>query len=311
MLKLHQGNAFWHWEQLKSKIKGLVLKIYHQIIREQKMAEKIKIDLGPVQKTMFLPLFARAAETLKAKPALVDTTAVDIVNSIDYDFSLIQGKVQNLSHAAMVMRSLYIDNTVKKFLQRHPGAVVVNIGCGMDTTFERVDNGLLRWFDLDLADTMELRRKFLRESQRRTFITSSFLEPAWLDILKPTDGIFFISAGVFRYFEEKQIQDFISLIATRFPDGELVFDASSPGGIKAANQGVMKDSGLDRKASLMKWGLVAKDAQKVLGEKVEILEIDTFQKNSGMKFSLFEKAMMAVNSALCLNYMVHVKFVKA
>lgn len=59
------------------------------------MTEKIKIDLGSVQKTMFLPLFARAAETLKADPVLVDKTAVDIVNSIDYDFSLIQGKVQN------------------------------------------------------------------------------------------------------------------------------------------------------------------------------------------------------------------------
>jgi len=274
------------------------------------MTEKIKVDLGSIQKTMFLPLFARAAETLKAAPVLGDTTAVDIVNSIDYDFSLIQGKVQNLSHAAMVMRSLYIDGTIKKFLQKHPKAVVVNIGCGMDTTFERVDNGLLRWFDLDLPDTMELRRKFLKESRRRVFITSSFLEPSWLDMLKPTDNILFISAGVFRYFEEKQVQDFINLIAARFPGGELVFDASSPGGIKAANRGVMKDSGLDNKASLMKWGLVAGDAQKVLGEKVKILEIDTFQKNSGLKFSLFEKTMIAVNSALCLNYMVHVKFVR-
>jgi O-methyltransferase involved in polyketide biosynthesis len=131
-----------------------------------------------------------------------------------------------------------------------------------------------------------------------------------MDNVKPDDWIFFISAGVFRYFEEKQIQDFISALAVKFPDGELVFDASSPGGIKAANQGVMKDSGLDKKASLMKWGLEAGAAQKVLGNRVEVLEIDTFQKNTGMKFSLFEKLMMGINSALNLNYMLRVRFVR-
>lgn len=272
------------------------------------MDKKIKIDLGPVQKTMFLPLLARAAETFKKNPALIDKAAVDIVNSVDYDFSVINEKIRGLSQAAMVMRSLYIDGAVKIFLQKHPKAVVVNIGCGMDTTFERVDNGTLGWFDLDLPDTMELRKKFMTETERRRFITSSFLETAWLDILKPDDGIFFISAGVFRYFDESQVIGFVNAIASRFPGGELVFDASSPGGIKAANQGVMKDSGLDQKANLMKWGHEAKDTQKIFGDKVKVLEIDTFQKDTGMKFNLFEKAMMALNSAMKLNYMVHLRF---
>jgi O-methyltransferase involved in polyketide biosynthesis len=272
------------------------------------MTAKIKIELGPVQKTMFLPLLARAAETLKKNPALIDRTAVDIVNSVDYDFSVINAKIRGLSQAAMVMRSLYIDGAVRTFLQKHPRAVVVNIGCGMDTTFERVDNGTLRWFDLDLPDTMELRKKFMIETDRRRFITSSFLETPWLDILKPDDGIFFISAGVFRYFDGSQVKGFVNALASRFPGGELVFDASSPGGIKAANQGVMKDSGLDQKAHLMKWGHEAGDTQKIFGDKVKVLEIDTFQKNTGMKFNLFEKMMMALNSAMKLNYMVHLVF---
>jgi O-methyltransferase involved in polyketide biosynthesis len=273
------------------------------------MPEKIKINLGPVQKTMFLPLWARAEETQKANPVLMDKTAVEIINSIDYDFGLIAASVNRMSHAAMVMRSLYIDAVVKGFLQKHPEAIIVNIGCGMDTTFERVDNGKLRWVDLDLPDSMELRKKFLKETDRRKFITSSFLEPAWLDMLNPKDGILFISAGVFLYFEESQVQQFVDRIASKFPGGELVFDAASPGGIKAANRGVLKDSGLDRKASLMKWGLNAKEAQKVLGNKVKILEMDSFKKETGLKFSLFEKFMLAINSALMLNYIVHVKFV--
>jgi O-methyltransferase involved in polyketide biosynthesis len=273
------------------------------------MSEKIKIELGAVQKTMFLPLYARAAETLKVKPVLIDKTAVEIINYIDYDFTGLKKKVMGMNHAAMVMRALYIDEKIKTFLQKYPKAVVVNIGCGMDTTFERVDNGTLRWFDLDLPDTMELRRKFLKESSRRRFITSSFLETAWLELLKPDDGIMFIAAGVFRYFDESQVTCFINIIAEKFPGGELVFDASSMDGIKAANRGVMKDSGIDKESKLMKWGLNAAEARKVLGNKVKIMEIDAFQKNTGLKFNFLEKIMLMINNKLKLNYMVYAKFV--
>ena len=98
------------------------------------------IQLGGVQETLLLPLWGRAYETKKENPLLVDNTAVKIVESIGYDFSTIQAKINPLSRASWIARSLYFDNQIKLFLERHPTGSVINIGCGLDTTYERVAN---------------------------------------------------------------------------------------------------------------------------------------------------------------------------
>lgn len=60
-----------------------------------------------------------------------------------------------------------IDRYARDFLSRHPEAAVVHIGCGLDSRFERVDNGKVEWYDLDLPDVIELRRKFIGDEGER------------------------------------------------------------------------------------------------------------------------------------------------
>ena len=129
------------------------------------------------------------------------------------------------------------------FLKKYPQASVVNIGCGLDTTFERIDNGNVYWYDLDLPDVIDLRRKFIRESERRKFIVSSFFEDDWFQNLHVEDNILFIAAGVLYYFKAEEVQNVFKKIADRFPGSEMIFDASSPLGIKMANKMVIKTSG--------------------------------------------------------------------
>src|SRR5215468_8482667 len=106
-------------------------------------------ELRSVQKTLLLPLWGRAVEARKARPFLLDATADRIITGIDYDFSAIARNISYITRLARIARSLHTDRTTRTFLDRHPEATVVNLGCGLDTTFERVDNGRLRWFDLD------------------------------------------------------------------------------------------------------------------------------------------------------------------
>ena len=108
------------------------------------MPEIIAIDLGSVQKTLLLPLWGRAVETRKQKPLLVDTTAVQIIEKINYDFSTITNNMSEITRLAWIVRCLHIDRTIKQFLLRHPRATIVNIGCGLDTTLNRIDNGSLQ-----------------------------------------------------------------------------------------------------------------------------------------------------------------------
>ena len=130
------------------------------------MNENNKIELGSVQETLLLPLWGRAIETQKKNPVLIDEKAVSIINIIHYDFTLLSKKISKISQASWIARSIYFDSKIKEFIKGHPDATIVNIGCGLDTTFERIDNGTIRWIDLDLPDSIALRKKFISESDR-------------------------------------------------------------------------------------------------------------------------------------------------
>ncbi len=122
------------------------------------MATSSPAKLGSVQKTLLLPLWGRAVESRKPHPLLVDPTATRIIGLIDCDFSTIATNISFVSQLAWIARSLHIDRTIRRFLEKHPTATIVNLGCGLDTTFERVDNGRLSWYDLDLPEPGPARR---------------------------------------------------------------------------------------------------------------------------------------------------------
>jgi len=167
--------------------------------------KKIKVELGKVQKTLLLPLWGRAIESQKKDPRLIDKMAVEIINKIDYNFTTITKNMSWVSQFSWVARSLHIDKTILEFIKGKPKATIVNIGCGLDTTFERIDNGQILFYDLDLPDVINLRKQFFQKNERRKTISCSFLEDKWLSQLGAKDGILFIAAGVFYYFDEKQI----------------------------------------------------------------------------------------------------------
>jgi O-methyltransferase involved in polyketide biosynthesis len=265
--------------------------------------------LGNVQKTLFLPLWGRAFESKKEKPLLVDQTALEIIEKVDYDFATLTQNISPLSQAAWIMRSLVIDQTVKQFLESYPHATIVNVGCGMDTTFERVDNGSLRWYDLDLPDVIELRRKFIPETERRTFIPASLLENDWLGEIKVDENVLFIVAGVLYYFEEHQVKDFFIRIANAFPGCEAIFDVSSPRGVKVANQMVIKSAGLDER-SYLKWGLAAPEVIAVWDKRFKILGTHFYYRGQGSSFGLRVKLIGLFSDFLKIQYMIHLGIVK-
>ena len=266
------------------------------------MAEKIAVSLGDVQKTLFLPLWGRAFESTKKAPLLVDKTAVDIIDHVDYDFSTIAHNMNELSQLAWIMRSLTVDKVIKGFIGKHPRATVVNIGCGMDTTFERVDNGSLLWYDLDLPDVIGLRKTFIHESERRKFIASSFLDSGWLDEISVTDGVLFIAAGVFYYFEEADIKASLIRLADRFVGSEIVFDVSSPYGVKVANRAVIRNSGLDER-SFLKWGLESDDMIAAWDKRIKV--VATYFYFRGNRLPLKFRLLGWLSDRLRVQYMIH------
>ena len=171
------------------------------------MTKKISIEKGNVQETLLLPLWGRSFETQKDKPRLIDNKAVEIIKRIDYDFSNIE-KTQSISQHGWVARSLHTDRIALEFIEEHPEATIVNIGCGLDTTFSRIDNGKIMFYELDLPDVIELRKNFYEDSDRHKSIASSFLDTEWFGKINVRGELLFLAGGVLMYFEKEQIKKF-------------------------------------------------------------------------------------------------------
>ena len=268
------------------------------------MPERVDVSLGDVQKTLFLPLWSRAEESRKPKPLLVDEAALNIMTRVAFDFSPLTRNIDALTQFGWIKRSLFYDRMVKEFLTRYPDGTIVNIGCGLDTTFERTDNGMLKWYDLDLPDVIALRSRFLRESERRRFLATSFLEDDWLEVIEVGSNVLFMAAGVFYYFEEPQIKAFIVRLIDRYPGSEIVFDASSPLGVKICNKKVIESSGLGEQSHLV-WGLKRTDDVASWDPRIRI--INTYYYYRTRVPGLRNKAIGMVADLLRIQYMIRLR----
>ena len=190
--------------------------------------DKVKINLSGVSETLLGPLWNRAKLSREHNSVLNDTKAIELVEKIDYDFSKIDMSIPSTITLLFVARAKHFDDKIKAYISEHPCASVVNIGAGLDTTFYRVDNGLIHWYDLDLPDVIEIRRQLIPETDRTICIAKSFLDPSWCkDVKTAEEGVFMVAGGVLLYFEETQVKQFFSLLADNLPDSEIVFDAPS------------------------------------------------------------------------------------
>lgn len=271
------------------------------------MTDKIHIELGNVQKTLLLPLWGRAVETQKSTPLLIDHTAAEVIKKIDYDFSEAAKNLRNVSQLGWIVRSLHIDHTIALLLETHPAATIVNIGCGLDTTFDRIDNGRLSWVDVDLPDVISLRRKLIPEHDRRTSLACSFLEHDWLASLNIQEKVLFIAAGVLYYFEEQQVKEFLPRLARLFPGGEMIFDATTPGGVRMANRMVLKASGMDE-GSFLIWGLKEAKTLESWDSRIKLVHDYPMFQSVMNRFGLKDKIMAWISDLFKMQYMVHIRF---
>jgi O-methyltransferase involved in polyketide biosynthesis len=183
---------------------------------------KQPVRLGDVQQTLFIPLAARARATKRRHPVLRDPRAVELAQSIDFD----EAKYgRGAGGFVTVLRTAIFDHWVRAFLAQHPAATVTEVGTGLNTRFDRLDNGQVHWIDLDLPDTIELRRKFFADTSRRTMVAASFLDEGWLAAVAERPGpYFFVADGVLTYLPEPQVTAALARLAERFPGALIAFD---------------------------------------------------------------------------------------
>lgn len=233
------------------------------------MPDKNSPALKGVSETLLMTLYARARESQRPDAMLKDDMAVAMVDQIECDFSRL--RMQGHDEVAVIMRMNKFDSHVRDFLARNPGAVVVHIGCGLDTRFERVDNGAVEWFDLDLPDVIALRKNLIgSEKGRYHLLSGSIFENVWIDALSDYHlrPILFIAEGVLPYFETAQVKSLVLTIRDHFPGAELVCDAHTPFVIRVDNLQLA----FARVNARLRWGLKRGKDVENWGAGITILE---------------------------------------
>ncbi len=268
------------------------------------MKHKIKVKKGTVEETLLLPLWGRAYETQKDKPRLIDKKAVEIMERLDYDFSDIE-RTQSLSQHGWIARSLYTDKVVKEFIKKHPKATIVNIGCGMDTTFSRIDNGQIMFYELDLPDVIEIRKNFYHDSDRHKSIASSFMETDYFEQIEVKDGLLFLAGGVFMYFTEKQMRTFFVKIADYFSKCELYFDVLTPKGFKIAKKQVLKKGGME--VDFEGWTLKSAKELESWDKRFQLISYDKMYERVKGGISLTHKIILTMTDVMNMGGMVHLR----
>lgn len=188
--------------------------------------EKLKTEhIIDLPETMLITMWAKAAESKRPNPIIVDKAAEEMMEIIDYDFSRFE-KLK-LSRTGVAIRAKVIDDQVVKFLSEHPDAVVVHLGAGIDDRFARLGRpSVTHWYDIDLPEAIDLRFKLVKEAENNTFLPISIFDyPAWVEKVKSHGKpVMFIAEGVFMFFKETQVKELFNKICDEFPKAKIVFD---------------------------------------------------------------------------------------
>ncbi len=202
------------------------------------MTKSISVSIADnVADTLFIPLYMRCLETKRPDGVINDPMSCELVEKIDYDFSKYKNSPR--SQLGVAVRIRRFDEAVSDFIESHDDPVVILVGAGLDTRFERVYNGKGMFYELDLPEVIELRRQLLPESENNCYMAGSMFETDWIDEIKgkhPDASFIVVAEGVFMYFEEKQIRPLITEIAERLGAGELHFDVSSKWGVRQSHR---------------------------------------------------------------------------
>ena len=183
---------------------------------------KEKITLKGVNETLFVPLYARALESRKKDHLFYDETAIRVIDSLDYDFEKHGKSKMNMWGCAA--RTLLFDQCAKAHIKEHPECSVINLACGLDDRFRRVDNGKIHWYNVDFQDVVDLRKQLIESNDRVTDLACSAFDYSWMDQIENKDHALIIAEGFLMYPKEEEVKELFDTVASRFTHTALLLE---------------------------------------------------------------------------------------
>lgn len=209
---------------------------------------RLNINVNDVSETAFLTLQCHALDARSKRPLLNDQSSVGTLELLKKQYAesdrllhkkLFGNRVRDSLVTHTALRAKKYDRYVVDFLERHPDAAIINIGCGLDHRFERVDNGKVMFFDLDLPDIMDIKSQIFPESDRYRQFSQSVFEFDWMDEI-PRKKAMFLAEGVFMYCSEMEVKSLFLTLQEKFPGSEMVCEVFNSKWLKGWRGKMMK-----------------------------------------------------------------------
>lgn len=217
----------------------------------------MKINVKGVPETMIQTLYASAKETSKENPKIKDEMAVSIVKQLDYDFS--QADQDKTMRSGVIARTIVLDKMVEEYLNTHKDTIVINIACGLDTGCYRMKGKYVRWYNLDLPETMNIRKQFLKETGPIYQIAKSAMDESYRDNIQyHGENILVIIEGLTMYLSENDIKKMFSIID--FKNSTVMVEVMVPFVVKH-----IKEKSIEGSHAKFTWGIKnGKELEKFL-----------------------------------------------
>lgn len=248
-----------------------------------------------VANTLYVPLVARINISKRFPEYFYDEKALDLEQYLPADASKGASEYSNM---ASVARYYNMDKTVVEFAKKHTESNVVYLGAGLETAYDRLNKKLgsstVHWYAADLPEVIETREQVFGQRENETLIAGDMFQMEWVNKVDTALPTLLIVSGVFQYFHEEEIITFIKACGKAFPQGELLFDATSESGLKFTNWFIKRTGNA---AATMYFGI---NDSKVFAEKcgMLLLEEKTFFPDAlqmlGKKLGFVTKVSMKI-----------------
>lgn len=272
-----------------------------------------------VANTVFVPLVARINISKKFPDLFYDKKALELERYLPKDVAKGSFEYSNL---ASVARYYNMDAMVSGFITANTPCNVIYLGAGLESAYfrlrERFGPGKAKFYEIDLPEVIETRRRVYGEHQDEKLISADIFALDWIGEIEDRSlPTMILASGVFQYFMEADILKFIESVSLSFPGQEFVFDATNTKGLKFTNWFIKRTGNADaimtfavddsaafaRKAHavLLEERLFFSEIRKILGKRVNLISrismrnADCGKKTIVLRLRLMNKELKTAN----------------
>lgn len=204
--------------------------------------------LEGVEKTMLLTIYTKAKHSREKNHKFYDEKAIEVISKIDYDFSM--AEKDKLMQMGVIGRTIVLDDLVSEYISRHPDCTVINIASGMDTRFNRLDNGRIRWYNVDLENSARFRLEYIPDTERVTTLAYSAMDSDWPSQIEAEGNILIIIEGLTMYLTEPENKNILKIIDDNFDKCTVFTEIMPPVSVENT-----KEVSVEETNSEFIWGL--------------------------------------------------------